>query len=298
MTNIIVLFSESAGSGLLKNKFREEPPSNFFYLTEEYIYYKNNQYLNLWDKWEMEIDIKIMCALECNFKNYVISRYNPRKNGKEFSENEKIEFFVASAYTGGNIELLNLVCPASVYEKPEFSEYKILYWNTALEGACEGGHIDLVNLAIHNGATALSRGAERAAAGGHVKVFHFITNLSEPDDFKYSYQHYLCEAAINGNIDMIEYLQDKFYPVWIDLFRTLCCLPQCFSTIHYLINKGHKYWNFGLDGACQGNCLAIALLMIKNGANDWRTGLETAILWNSKELIELMNSMIEKEVLQ
>jgi hypothetical protein len=51
-------------------------------------------------------------------------------------------------------------------------------WNGGLEGACDGGYINIVNLMIEKGANDWDRGLYYACQGGHYEIIQLLNRYS------------------------------------------------------------------------------------------------------------------------
>ena len=65
---------------------------------------------------------------------------------------------------------LQVVCKIGSIKLARVMINKGAYWNFGLIGACAGGHIDVVNWTIENGATAWTPGLIGACEGGHKNI--------------------------------------------------------------------------------------------------------------------------------
>src|SRR5579872_1285340 len=90
--------------------------------------------------------------------------------------------------------------------------------NYGLEGACTGGHLDIVKLLISKGAN--------------------CWNFALP-----------C-ACESGNVDIVELLISKGAYNWNGGLYSACYAGH-FGMIELMISKGANDWNNGLVGACQ-----------------------------------------------
>lgn len=68
-----------------------------------------------------------------------------------------------------------------VVELLKISEDAVDDWNSALDVACEGGHIELVDLMIFKGANDWNRGLGAACIGGHKELVEFMISKGAND---------------------------------------------------------------------------------------------------------------------
>ena len=105
--------------------------------------------------------------------------------------------------------------------------------NDGLPGACQGGHIDIVDLMINNGATEWNNGLNRACFGGHRNI--------------------------------VERMIEKGANDWNGGLRSACEGGDR-HIVDFMIEKGAGDWNAGLCGAACGVQRSMAELMIRKGA--------------------------------
>lgn len=146
-----------------------------------------------------------------NSEFYDACKNGDRKTVDELIAKGYINFYsgLKGACEGGHIELVELM----IQKITKASGWK---WNTGLMYACEGGHIKLVELMIQKGADTWNLGLHDACKGGHIDI------------------------------------------------------------VNLMIAKGARKFNLGLKGACEGGHINTANLMIEKGANDWDGGLTSA----------------------
>ena len=58
--------------------------------------------------------------------------------------------------------------------------------------------------------------------------------------------------------------------------------------VYKMIQKGAKWWNFGLGGACEGGHRDLADLMIQKGAKKWNWGMHCACKGGNRDLVDFM----------
>ncbi len=71
-------------------------------------------------------------------------------------------------------------------------------WDYGLCGACQGGHLDLVNLMIENGARRWNLGLMGACRGGHLELTNLIIEKGA-DDWNYG----LGGACYGGHLELV-----------------------------------------------------------------------------------------------
>jgi purine nucleoside permease len=102
-------------------------------------------------------------------------------------------------------------------------------------GACRGGHLDLANLMIANGATNWDRGLREACRGGHLDLANLM----------------IANGATNWNRGLHG-----------------ACRGGHRTLVACMIGKGASTWNRGLWEACRHGHGDLVSLMIKKGATN------------------------------
>ena len=123
------------------------------------------------------------------------------------------------------------------------SNYIQSWINDGLVAACEGGHLDLVQLMITKGADDWNGGLYDACRGGHQALVHLMITKGAND------WNYVLEGV---------------------------CVGGHQALVQLMITKGADNWNHGLNGACEGGHQALVQLMITKGAYGWNGGLYSA----------------------
>ena len=120
---------------------------------------------------------------------------------------------------------------------------KVKNYNECLKGACQGGHLDIVNYMIEKGAYHLEYGLYDACYGGHLDLA----------------KHVITKGA-----------------TYLSMGLEGACKGGHLNIAKYMIEKGAKSRNLALYSACEGGQLDLAKYMIENGATEWNWGLEGA----------------------
>jgi hypothetical protein len=105
--------------------------------------------------------------LECISKKFKKVSYSEKlvelfaKNNKwiDVINSRRWNLALYAACEGGHLNLVNLLIHKGAN-----------YWNAGLKGACKGGHLELANLMIEKGANFLDWGLWYACKGGHLKL--------------------------------------------------------------------------------------------------------------------------------
>jgi len=127
--------------------------------------------------------------------------------------------------------------------------------NFGLQGACKGGHMDLVQLMIDKGANNWNEGLLASCLGGHKDLAQFMIDKGAND-----FNRGLHRACIGGHEHMVQ----------------------------MMIDNGAHEWEWGLEGACEGGHTCIAKIIIKRGARLVNLGLLQSIHHRHRNLALLM----------
>lgn len=159
-------------------------------------------------------------------------------------------------------------------------------WDYGLRGACFGGHLDIVNLAILNGATELSSGLRNACYNGHFEIARFLISKGANN-----LNLALYDACYSGNIKLVKLMISKIKGNTKDGSRDKRSNDQedRVSQVTYDCD-----FNPGLLNACSGGHIDIVHLMISKGANDWNQGFYQAYNSLSDNGIKIIHLMISK----
>ena len=112
----------------------------------------------------------------------------------------------------------------------------------ALYHAARGGHKDLVEIFISEGADNWNYGLHRAAQGGHKDLVEFFIEKGA-DDWNYG----LHGAAKGGHKDLGEYLKVTCGEKLKELAKT----NSTPTVVEFFIDKGADDWDYGIQCATQ-----------------------------------------------
>ena len=226
--------------------------SNIF--ENEYLMYELYSFLDESDI----INMKIVC------KNI----YESCKNYIEIEDNGRFEI----TNKWDNSELLEKYCKHNnvikirkLIKKSIKTDLEIkmnLNWNYGLDGACEGGHIDIIRVMIEKGADHWDWALFGASKGGHIDIVKFVIEKGTCN-----WDWGLEGACIGGYMNIVKLMIEKGCNDWNG---GLCAACQCghIDIVNLMIEKGGKHWNWGLHCACEGGGLDIVKLMIEKGATE------------------------------
>lgn len=171
-------------------------------------------------------------------------------------------------------------------------------WNSGLYGACEGGHMDLVELMISKGANEWHGAMGSACHGGNLEIVKLIA----PKTDRYgSLQYGLREACLAGHFEIVKYLfskgayftNDALYAACIygnlEIVKFLALQALQSSQGSQSLNNNCDY-DIGLYGACVGGHVEIARFMISRGSHKWPSALKCAQSVGALDVVHLLIS--------
>ncbi len=203
------------------------------------------------------VDFKIKVR-ENNMK-IVISTYNDTCPHnifrKYYFHGTKVIYSTEEYYSNPCNETLLTICKKGKYIEIDNIN---LDWNYGLYGACEGGHLNIVNLMIEKGASDWNWGLNGACIKGSLDIINLMIEMGANN-----WNWGLSGACLGGNLNII----------------------------NLMIEMGASNWNWGLSDACLGGHLNIVNLMIEKGANDWNWGLSKACRESHLNIVNLMIKM-------
>lgn len=155
------------------------------------------------------------------------------------------------------------------------------YMNKYLGYACLYGNKRLINLMRKRGAHDTNYGLEGACEGGHIDIIKLMITQSPSDTYrvksKIMWDWGLRGACKGGHMEIVKLMINPFST------DELLNLIHCISS-----KKGATDWDYGLQGACEGGHIEIAKFMIELGAKNWNMGLYAACRGGHIELVKLM----------
>lgn len=201
-------------------------------------------------------------------------------------------------------------------------------WNMGLEGACEGGHIEIVKLMIGKGANDWNEGFYNACKSGNMEIVKLIltkggncvdciqenrnngwdntmkaaceggnmeivklidSKISDKSAGGY-YRLGLMSACRGNNMEIIKLMLEKSAVDWPGALKN-ACIGGNTEIIEYIINTGGGIHGYEcLWGACYGNQMEIAKMLISEGVDNWNVGLTGACSGGNVEMAEFMIS--------
>lgn len=146
------------------------------------------------------------------------------------------DMVLANICEQGNIDIVEYSIKY-LMESTYHSQRALTYWwNRGLRGACKGGHMDIINLMIKNGANDWDDGFEGACEGDRVDIAKLMVQKGATH-----FRQGLARACENRSLKIISFLIEKKQIIQYD-------------------------WRNGLALACIYGHLDVAEIMFKNGA--------------------------------
>lgn len=159
-------------------------------------------------------------------------------------------------------------------------------FNMCLEGACIGGHINVVKFAIKNGAINYGTGMIRACQYNHIELVKMMMTYGANhwDNFL----KFAC-AGTSGGSEIIDLMIQCGASNWDESLLVACKFGNI-GHVKMMIQHGANLFNINdcFIEACVHNHTKIAKLLVDLGANDYNRGLTESIKNNNMELINLM----------
>jgi len=158
--------------------------------------------------------------------------------------------------------------------------------NKALAGAAYGGHLNLVDHLIDNlGATNIYGALQEAAYGGHLNIVIAILKREISD-----YNIPLMGGAQGGHLDIVEYAIQKGAPNLNEALRVAAGTDHL-NVVDYLIYRGAWDLNGALSEAAAGGYQHIMEYLIEQGATDLNSALIKA---NENGHIDIVSYLLDR----
>lgn len=170
-------------------------------------------------------------------------------------ENNNMSNFYLHICAKGHIDLVKTV----FYNKLDYStvDMGMIY-------ATRGGHLDLVQYFISQGARSWKNGMREAARYRQLSMIPLFIRKAEENDCLESMWEWGVSGAIRGgHLDLVQ----------------------------FFIDRGSKCWIYEMHDAAKGGNMEIVHFLIANGSRDWNEGLKGATKGGHEELIHFFKKM-------
>lgn len=137
---------------------------------------------------------------------------------------------------------------------------KLINWEYVMQMASELGNMEIVQMAIRQGA-------------------HF-------------WDECLLRACQNNQLSIAQKLIDRGASNFNEALE-YACRHKHIQCVHFLVHQGANDWNLALRGACESGDQTLIDLCIQNGANQWTKGLQGACMGGH---VNIMLQMVDHHV--
>lgn len=180
--------------------------------------------------------------------------------------NDDAHWYFFSACEGGHLDMINMLI-----------EKGVTNWDTGMIGACHGGHLEVVKMMIEKrgGASSFAcDGLVVACQNGHMHIVEFMLELGANN-----WDKALEAACYGGHLEIAKLMVSK------DTFAHL------FSGNLFLGVYAAGYWNPGMLDACRGGHMEVIKYMVDEGADAFSNGM---VIGCSLGRLDIIDFMIEK----
>ncbi len=173
-----------------------------------------------------------------------------------------INLAFSSACRGGHLELVK-----SIWNN---SDDQIISLNSKIYTAAKWGHTKVVKYLVRKHPKYLNDAVDGACRGGHLELLNKLPQIS-------CYQSALEEACRNGRFEIIQHLVSRKTKISLTAFRNACQFGNL-EIVKFLMPYVPYYYSEGLCGACRGGHLHIAKYMIELGGSNFDRALKFACM--------------------
>ena len=157
-------------------------------------------------------------------------------------------------------------------------------WNDGFQMVCKNGDMEMYKYFVDNGADLAFSGLIGACEGCHIELVELLSVQVEVTQIPF------IAACRGGNVDIIKLLYDKNPDVekydWDVMYEA--CSTGKIDAVKLLLELGFYSVNGGLCGACRGGRLELVKLMIDKGAKRFDFALYQATVGGHLDIIKLM----------
>jgi hypothetical protein len=134
-------------------------------------------------------------------------------------------------------------------------------WEEALEGACQGGQLEMVNYAIKCGARGFNKGLEIACEIGHMEILHLMMEKGAN-----TFDQGLKQACANQHVEAAQTMLHRGAGRVNDALKAACLVGNE-ALVQLMIQHRANNWNSGFESACRGGHVNIMKMMKDKGAS-------------------------------
>ncbi len=165
-----------------------------------------------------------------------------------------VDYGLYGACEGGHLEIVNLMLQKGAND-----------CNYGLCGACEGGHLDIINTMIEKGANDWDSGLLKACKGGHLEIVNLM--LKKGAD---KLSDGLGEACLGGHVDIVNLMnklcKDRKYDDYCTVTQAEAYRYGIPNFVPTLLSEAYES---GFLKACEGGQIHIVNMMLKKMADTW-----------------------------
>lgn len=216
-----------------------------------------NPYFNAHSEFDSEAthnDLNRSLAEACKRGNIDIVKYFISKG---FKGGQLINDCLFNASALGNTAIIDLLLENN-QDVPPISPV-----TTIANGACYGGHMNIIKDMINQGFVEWDEGLMQASIAGHMDIVKLMV-----ENGAHRWDTAALHACQRGHINIVKFMLEKGAVNAHD-YMHYACYYNDINLVNLLIDKGATNWNTGLEGACTEGHFHLAKLMIEHGASNF-----------------------------
>lgn len=229
------------------------------------------------------------------------------------------------ACKGGNIEIIKLI--HKVCNRTNNGREMVDIWNSGLEGACEGGQVNIINMYKHNihklDSNFMCNCFKNACMSGNIECINYIIGMDDHNSYGIwrvgllgacqgghigaieltlnkgrfidgsEWYIGILEACKRGHIEAVEYMLSRYTlsKILNDMLVSACSVGNM-QMVEFIISKSAtdlEYCpNTCLKYVCREGHMQMVQYLISEGATDWNGGLVASCYGGHLEIAKLM----------
>jgi ankyrin repeat protein len=155
-------------------------------------------------------------------------------------------------------------------------------YSSAMAGAAEGGHMDIVELMLEHGATNYDYAMAGAAEGGHMDIVELMLEHGATD-----FDFVMKAAATRGHMDIVELMLEHGATNY-DVAMEDAAYEGHMDIVELMLELGANSYDYAMLDAASGGHMDIVELMLELGANNYDMSMEGAVYGGHMDIVELM----------